>query len=106
MLTTNITLAEKYDYLSDKFKKAFTFLRETDLASLPIGRTEIDGDEVYASVQSYTTMTVEECAFESHLEYFDVQYVVLSMFSKSVALLPATLSANTFVIAAVKVVLP
>lgn len=35
MLTTNITLAEKYDYLSDKFKKAFTFLRETDLASLP-----------------------------------------------------------------------
>lgn len=27
-------------------------------------------------VQSYTTMTVEECAFESHLEYFDVQYVV------------------------------
>ena len=21
-------------------------------------------------------MTVEECAFESHLEYFDVQYVV------------------------------
>ena len=76
MLTTNITLAEKYDYLSDKFKKAFAFLRETDLASLPIGRTEIDGDEVYASVQSYTTMTVEECAFESHLEYFDVQYVV------------------------------
>ena len=76
MLTTNIALAEKYDYLSDKFKKAFTFLRETDLASLPIGRTEIDGDEVYASVQSYTTMTVEECAFESHLEYFDVQYVV------------------------------
>ena len=69
MLTTNITLAEKYDYLSDKFKKAFAFLRETDLASLPIGRTEIDGDEVYASVQSYTTMTVEECAFESHLEY-------------------------------------
>ena len=30
MLTTNIALAEKYDYLSDKFKKAFTFLRETD----------------------------------------------------------------------------
>ena len=49
MLTTNITLAEKYDYLSDKFKKAFTFLRETDLASLPTGRAEIDGDEVYAS---------------------------------------------------------
>ena len=58
MLTTNITLAEKYDYLSDKFKKAFTFLRETDLASLPIGRTEIDGAEVYASVQSLSLIHI------------------------------------------------
>ena len=41
MLTTNITLAEKYDYLSDKFKKAFTFLRETDLASLPLSLIHI-----------------------------------------------------------------
>ena len=75
MLTTNLELAEKYDYLSDKFKKAFAFLRETDLAALPVGRTEIDGDEVFANVQSYTTMTPEECAFESHLKYFDLQYV-------------------------------
>lgn len=76
MLTTNIRLAEKYNYLDDKFKKVFAFLRDTDLASLPVGKTEIDGDEVYASVQSYTTMTPDECAFESHHEYFDVQYVV------------------------------
>ena len=32
MLTTNITLAEKYDYLSDKFKKAFTFLLSHEVA--------------------------------------------------------------------------
>lgn len=76
MLTTNISLAEKYDYLSDKFKKAFQFLRETNLAELPVGNVPIDGEEVYANVQSYTTMPAEECPFESHRAYFDIQYVV------------------------------
>ena len=75
MLTTNLALAEKYDYLSEKFRKAFAFLRETDLESLPVGNVPIDGDEIYANVQSYTTMTPEECPFESHRAYFDIQYV-------------------------------
>ncbi|MBS6722971.1 MAG: YhcH/YjgK/YiaL family protein [Clostridiales bacterium] len=75
MLTTNLSLAEKYDYLSDKFKKAFTFLRETDLSALPVGNIAIDGEDVYANVQSYTTMAAEECPFESHRAYFDLQYV-------------------------------
>ena len=69
MLTTNILLAEKYDYLSEKFKKAFTFLRDTDLAALPVGNVPIDGNEVYANVQSYSTMDAADCPFESHKEY-------------------------------------
>ena len=76
MLTTNISLAEKYDYLSDKFKMAFRFLRETKLEELPVGNVPIDGEEVYANVQSYTTMPSEQCPFESHRAYFDIQYVV------------------------------
>lgn len=75
MLTTKLQLAEKYDYLGDKFKKAFTFLRETNLSELPVGNTPIDGEAVFANVQSYTTMPAEECPFESHRTYFDLQYV-------------------------------
>ena len=37
MLTTNLKLAEKYNYLDPKFKKAFEFLRTADLAALPLG---------------------------------------------------------------------
>ena len=55
MLTTNLKLAEKYNYLDPKFKKAFEFLRTADLAALPLGNTPIDGDEVFANVQAYTT---------------------------------------------------
>lgn len=76
MLTTNIVLSEKYDYLNEKFKKAFTFLRETNLAELPVGNVPIDGEEIYANVQSYTTMPAKECPFESHRAYFDLQYIV------------------------------
>ncbi len=75
MLTTSLTLAEKYDYLGEKFKKAFAFLRGTDLMALPLGNIAIDGDDIYANVQSYTTMPASECAFESHRAYFDIQFM-------------------------------
>ena len=41
MLTTSIDLIQKYDYLEDKFKKGYEFLRNTDLKALPLGRVDI-----------------------------------------------------------------
>ena len=76
MLTTTLKLADKYDYLSEKFAKAYHFLRTEDLEALPVGITQIDGNEVFANVQEYTTMPWDECAFEAHDRYFDIQYVV------------------------------
>lgn len=76
MLTTHVTLWDKYNYLDEKFQKAFAFLRSHDLASLPEGTVEIAGKDIYASVQHYTTGTPEACRFESHEKYFDVQMVV------------------------------
>lgn len=76
MLTTNLSLADKYDYLSEKFRKAYKFLRTKDLDALPEGITEIDGKEIFANVQEYSTMPWEECPFEAHDKYFDIQYVV------------------------------
>ena len=76
MLTTTLKLADQYDYLSEKFAKAYHFLRTENLESLPVGNTEIDGKEVFANVQEYTTIPWEECAFEAHDQYFDIQYVV------------------------------
>ena len=76
MLTTNLKLAEKYNYLDTKFKKAFEFLRTADLAALPLGNTPIDGEEVFANVQTYTTLPDADAPFESHEKYFDLQFVV------------------------------
>ena len=51
-------------------------MKETDVASLPVGRYEIDGDTVFALVQEYDTRLPEECRWEAHYTYTDIQYVV------------------------------
>ena len=43
---------------------------------MPVGRYEIDGDEVFALVQEYETRASEECRWEAHYTYTDIQYVV------------------------------
>ena len=76
MLTTDLKLVDRYDHRSERFRKDYHFLRTEDLAALPVGIMEIDGKEVFANVQEYTTMPWEECQFEAHDRYFDIQYVV------------------------------
>lgn len=76
MLTSSLGVVDQYDYLEEKFKKGYDFLKNTDLKSLPLGRVEIDGENLFASVQEYTTMEAEDCKFEAHNRYFDIQYVV------------------------------
>lgn len=39
------------------------------------GRYDIDGDDLYALVQSYDTVPAVEKKYESHRQYVDIQYV-------------------------------
>ena len=66
MLTTTIDHAEKYNYLGERFRKAFAFLRDTDFSVLSEGKVEIDGENIFAEVQEYVTKPENECRFESH----------------------------------------
>lgn len=75
MLTTKVIQGSKYDYLAPKFKRVFDFLEHTDFTKYEPGKIEIDGDRIFAEVQEYTTIPQEECRFESHKVYFDVQYM-------------------------------
>jgi biofilm protein TabA len=57
-------------------QRALDFLRQAHGSSLPDGKVEIDGDRVFALVQSYETVAVSDpVLFEAHREYIDVQYV-------------------------------
>ena len=74
MFASNIALAKKYDYLAEKFTKAYDWLANNDVTKMEDGRYDIC-DGVFALVQRYTTMPFEKARFEAHNDYFDIQYL-------------------------------
>ncbi len=58
------------------FGLAFAFLDGKDPMSLEDGKYPIDGENVFASVQSLTTVPDNERRFESHARYADIQLLL------------------------------
>lgn len=76
MLVTALTTANANDYLSERFRTAYDFLSRSDLSELPLGRNEIDGEDIYANVIEYDTVPAVEKELEAHRDYYDVQFIV------------------------------
>ena len=77
MLLGKAARAWKYDYLTPRFKAAYTWLeQQKDLENLECGRHDILGDEVFANVQSYTSVSADSKEFEAHKKYFDIQFII------------------------------
>lgn len=66
---------KNYVSLNDRFAEAFAFLAEKNFEELPDGRYEIDGENLFAVVMSYTTRPVTEVEWEAHQKYLDIQYL-------------------------------
>ncbi len=69
-----ISECDQYAKMHPRFAKAFEFLKRPDLAKLPVGRYEIDGDNIWAFI-----VDVKEKPFgdiqttETHRTYIDIQ---------------------------------
>ena len=74
MIVTDLEHITEQAALSPALQKAIDFLRQAHPQELSDGRVEIDGDKVYALVQSYETVATDEPKFEAHRKYLDVQY--------------------------------
>jgi biofilm protein TabA len=61
---------------TEGLERAFEYLARTDLAALPLGRTAIDGDDLFVLLSEAETHTPEEVRFEAHRRYIDIQLVV------------------------------
>ena len=72
--TKNLALYKSHG-VGDRYAKAAAFLTKSDPAGLALGRHEIDGDNVYATVFEYDSVPWEEAAYESHKLYTDIQFV-------------------------------
>lgn len=54
---------------------ALEFLAKPETAELPVGRYELDGDNIFVLIQDQTTAPVENKRAESHRNYIDIQYL-------------------------------
>jgi len=68
--------AERYYDLHPAFEKAFAFLRRNDLAELPDGRYDIDGDRLFCMISKSPGRSRAEAKLEAHRKYIDIQYVI------------------------------
>jgi len=63
----------KYADLGPNFAKAIAYLQKADFAALPLGRNEIDGDNVWVNAAEAKLTPVEAKKPELHHAYFDIQ---------------------------------
>lgn len=75
MIFDNIKNCERYVTLHPAYKKAFSFLKEAFQNFPETGKHEIDGENLFASVQAYNTVT-EDGKMEAHEQYIDIQFMV------------------------------
>ena len=73
MILDTLDNLEKYASLNPLFPKAIEFVKNCDLAALPLGRNEIMGDEIFANVMEAQPRTKEEVPVEVHRKYIDIQ---------------------------------
>ena len=76
MIFDNMKNCELYYGSHKNFKKAFEFITKAVGENLPVGKYEIDGTELYASVQEYKSKLPENGKFEGHEKYIDIQYII------------------------------
>jgi biofilm protein TabA len=74
MIQDTLDNSARYEALSPRFAKAFAYLRTVD-GTQELGRVDLDGDDVFAIVQTYTTKPQEKALFEAHRKYIDVQFI-------------------------------
>jgi biofilm protein TabA len=68
--------AQRYCTLNEGFARAFEFLSRPDLKELPLGKYEIDGGRIYATVSKVAGRKKEDALLETHEKYIDIQLIL------------------------------
>ena len=76
MILDHLNQSAPYKRLHPGIAAALAFLHRSDLAQLPDGRYDIDGDRVYAMISHPATRGREGAKLEAHRQYFDVHLVL------------------------------
>ena len=73
MILDSLKNKAQYAALHPRFQQVFDFIDNNDVASLPCGRHEIDGDNIFVVVQELELRELKEARLELHRKYIDIQ---------------------------------
>ncbi|MBP5197032.1 MAG: YhcH/YjgK/YiaL family protein [Bacteroidaceae bacterium] len=76
MILDNFSGLSAYVALNPLFNEVVEFLKENDLAALPLGKHAIKGDDVFVNVMESKGKTVDEARVESHQKMIDIQVLL------------------------------
>lgn len=63
----------RYVSLNQNFDKVIKFIEGNSIENLPLGRTDIDGDNIFISTQEFEGKNRDDAKLETHKKYIDIQ---------------------------------
>ena len=76
MIIDKIENCGQYYSMHKHFQRAFEAIQNAINQDMPVGKYEIEGKDLFISVQEYETKPEEKARFEAHRKYIDIQYIV------------------------------
>lgn len=76
MIFGSLSECKTYYGTHPRFEMAFNFIKKAIKENLEVGKYEIEGADLYASVQEYSTKVAPEGKFEAHKNYIDIQFII------------------------------
>ncbi|MDR0370885.1 MAG: YhcH/YjgK/YiaL family protein [Prevotellaceae bacterium] len=76
MILDSLNNSGLYEAIHPRFKKAFDFLKNTDLKSLEAGKIELEGADLVVNIVDITAKAVSEARMETHNKFIDIQVPV------------------------------
>ncbi|MFH1370259.1 MAG: YhcH/YjgK/YiaL family protein [Planctomycetota bacterium] len=76
MILDRIENARLYTGLHIRFPTAFEILKDTTLSQKNDGKYPLDGDNIYYTIQRYTTKPMNRGNLEAHRKYIDIQFLL------------------------------
>lgn len=76
MILDELGHLDTLNHLGDNFRAAAEFLEASNLATLEVGRHDINGDSIYALVMRGEGRNTDEAKLEIHRRYIDIQILL------------------------------
>ena len=76
MILDQLKNAKQYEGIHAGVDKALEAMKQYTSDNYPLGKVEIDGDNVFLLLNCYETRAKEESKAEAHRTYIDVMYMV------------------------------